>query len=83
MHFIDQGPDPKVFRRTALEPRLARVVVRVNGATQPRIPFLQKLLESCTGITRLSYRAVVEAALQQAQRELKAAQDEAIIENRA
>jgi len=83
MHFIDQGPDPKVFRRTALEPRLARVVVRVNGATQPRIPFLQKLLGRCTGRARLAYRAVVEAALQQAQRELRAAQDEAIIENRA
>jgi hypothetical protein len=83
MRFIDQGPDPKVFRRTALEPRLARVVVRVNGATQPRIPFLQKLLGRCTGRARLAYRAVVEAALQQAQRELKAAQDEAIIENRA
>ena len=58
-------------------------MVRVNGATQPRIPFLQKLLGRCTGRARLAYRAVVEAALQQAQRELKAAQDEAIIENRA
>ena len=83
MRFIDQGPDLKVFRLTALEPRFARGVVRMNGATQQRIPFLRKLLYRCAGMTRLSYRAVLEAALQQAQRELKAAQDEAIIENRA
>jgi|GEM_PF-1579424 hypothetical protein len=83
MHFIDQHPDQKAFRRTALDARLSRVVVRVNGAPQSRLPFLQKLLERCTGRTRLPYRVAVEEAIQLAQRELKAAQHEAIIEGRA
>lgn len=83
MHFIDQGPELKVFRRTALDARISRVVVRVNGATPPRIPFLQKLLERCAGRGRLPYRVAVEEAIQQAQRELKASQHEAIIEGRA
>ncbi len=83
LHFIDQQPPEKIFRRTALDARLARVVVRVNGATQPRIHFLRKILECCTGRARLSYRAMVEEAIQRAEQELKAAQHEAIIENRA
>jgi hypothetical protein len=83
LHFIDQHPAEEIFRRTALDARLARVVIRVNGATQPRIPFLRKILERCTGKAKLSYRAMVEEAIQQAEQELKAAQHEAIIENRA
>lgn len=81
--FIDQHPPEKLFRRYVLDARLARVVVRVNGATQPRIPFLRKLLERCSGRARLPYRAMVEEAIQRAERELQAAQHEAIIEGRA
>jgi hypothetical protein len=83
LYFIDLHPPEKLFRRYVLDARLARVVVRVNGATQPRIPFLRKILKRCTGSARLSYRAMVEEAIKHAEQELKAAQHEAIIEGRA
>lgn len=81
--FIDQQPPEKLLRRYVLDVRLARVVVRVNGATQPRIPFLRKFLERCSGRDRLPYRALVEEAIERTERELQAAQHEAIIEGRA
>lgn len=83
LHFIDLHPPEKLFRLYVLDARLARVVVRVNGATQPRIPFLRKLLERCSGHVRLPYRAMVEEAIERAEHELRAAQHEAIIEGRA
>lgn len=82
-YFIDLHPPEKLFRRYVLAARLARRVVGGNGATQPRISFLRKILARCTGRARLSYRAMVEVAIQHAEQELKTAQHEAIIENRA
>lgn len=83
LHYMDQGPTMKLFQRTALEPRLSRIVVRVNGAVQSRIPFLQNLLARCTGLSNLAYRASIEEAIERAKLELRAARNEAIIEGRA
>lgn len=82
MHHIDRHPPVELLRRTLLTTYLARVQVRINGAVEPRIPFLEKLLERCTGAARLAYRAEVEKALEKAREEKRAAHIEALIEGR-